>query len=132
MDSKSVRIAYANWKIGRTQGEVDLVGINEALQKPCWAVEIKWSDRFFDKPTELSSLQYYMEKNHLSQALVTSISQAGMKNMDFGKLHFIPCACYAYTVGRIRFDRQEEFWIVKVPFSADFCVMTRKSVMKAI
>ena len=96
---RSVRIAYANWKIGRTQGEVDLVGINEALQKPCWAVEIKWSDRFFDKPTELSSLQYYMEKNHLSQALVTSISQAGMKNMDFGKLHFIPCACYAYTVG---------------------------------
>ena len=24
------RIAYANWKIGRTQGEVDLVGINDA------------------------------------------------------------------------------------------------------
>ena len=96
---RSVRIAYANWKIGRTQGEVDLVGINEALQKPCWAVEIKWSDRFYDKPAELSSLQYYMEKNHLSQALVTSISQAGVKNMDFGKLHFIPCACYAYTVG---------------------------------
>lgn len=91
--------AYANWKIGRTQGEVDLVGINDALQKPCWAVEIKWSDRFFDKPTELSSLQYYMEKNHLVQALVTSISQAGVKDMDFGNLHFIPCACYAYTVG---------------------------------
>lgn len=92
-------IAYANWKIGRTQGEVDLVGINDALQKPCWAVEIKWSNRFFEKPTELSSLQYYMEKNHLSQALVTSIDQAGVKDMDFGKLHFIPCACYAYTVG---------------------------------
>ena len=42
-------IAYANWKIGRTQGEVDLVGINDALQKPCWAVEIKWSNRFFEK-----------------------------------------------------------------------------------
>ena len=92
-------IAYANWKIGRTQGEVDLVGINDALQKPCWAVEIKWSNRFFEKPTELSSLQYYMEKNHLSQALVTSIDQAGVKDMDFGKFHFIPCACYAYTVG---------------------------------
>ncbi len=92
-------ISYANWKIGRTQGEVDLVGINDAFQKPYWAVEIKWSDRFFEKPTELSSLQYYMEKNHLSQALVTSISQVGLKDMDFGKLHFIPCACYAYTVG---------------------------------
>ena len=92
-------IAYANWKIGRTQGEVDLVGINDALQRPCWAVEIKWSDRFFDRPYELTSLQYYMVKNNLTQALVTSISQAGVKDMDFGKAHFIPCACYAYTVG---------------------------------
>ncbi len=92
-------IAYANWKMGRTQGEVDLVGINEALQKPYWAVEIKWTDRFFEKPAELSSLRYYMEKNGLPQALVTSISQTGVKNMDFGNLHFIPCACYAYTVG---------------------------------
>ena len=97
---RSEHIAYANWKIGRTQGEVDLVGINEALQKPYWAVEIKWSDRFFDKPAELSSLQYYMEKNHLLQALVTSSSQAGDKNMPFGNIHFIPCACYAYTVGQ--------------------------------
>ncbi len=96
---RNVRIAYANWKIGRTQGEVDLVGINDALQKPSWAVEIKWTDRFFEKPTELSSLQFFMEKNHLPQALVTSISQGGVKNMDFGTLHFIPSACYAYTVG---------------------------------
>ena len=92
-------IAYANWKMGRSQGEVDLVGINDALQKPYWAVEIKWSDRFFDRPSELSSLQYFMEKNHLPQALVTSISKGGAKNMDFGTLHFIPSACYAYTVG---------------------------------
>lgn len=92
-------IAYANWKNGRVQGEVDLVGINDALQKPYWAVEIKWSDRFFGKPAELSSLQYYMEKNHLQQALVTTITQSGTKSMVFGMLHFIPCACYAYTVG---------------------------------
>ena len=92
-------IAYANWKMGRSQGEVDLVGINDALQKPYWAVEIKWSDRFFDKPSELSSLQFFMEKNHLPQALVTSISKGGTKNMNFGTLHFIPSACYAYTVG---------------------------------
>lgn len=96
---RNEHIAYANWKTGHKQGEVDLVGINEALQKPYWAVEIKWSDRFFEKPAELSSLQYYMEKNHMSHALVTSISQEGIKNMDFGKLLFIPCACYAYTVG---------------------------------
>ena len=92
-------IAYANWKIGRTQGEVDLVGINDALQKPYWAVEIKWTDRFFDRPAELYSLKYFMEKNQLQQALVTSISQAGLKETSFGRLLFIPSACYAYTVG---------------------------------
>lgn len=92
-------IAYANWKVGRTQGEVDLVGINDALQKPYWAVEIKWTDRFFDRPIELSSLKYFMEKNQLQQALVTSISQAGLKETSFGRLLFIPSACYAYTVG---------------------------------
>lgn len=42
---RNEHIAYANWKTGHKQGEVDLVGINEALQKPYWAVEIKWSDR---------------------------------------------------------------------------------------
>lgn len=92
-------IAYANWKVGRTQGEVDLVGINDALQKPYWAVEIKWTDRFFDRPAELYSLKYFMEKNQLQQALVTSISQAGLKETSFGRLLFIPSACYAYTVG---------------------------------
>lgn len=97
---RNVRIAYANWRVGRSQqGEVDLVGINDALQKPSWAVEVKWTDRFFDKPMELSSLRYFMEKNGLAQALVTSISQSGVKRLDFGTLHFFPSACYAYTVG---------------------------------
>lgn len=97
---RNVRIAYANWRVGRSQqGEVDLVGINDALQKPSWAVEIKWTDHFFDKPMELSSLRYFMEKNGLAQALVTSISQSGVKRLDFGTLHFLPSACYAYTVG---------------------------------
>lgn len=97
---RNVRIAYANWRVGRSQqGEVDLVGINDALQKPSWAVEIKWTDRFFDKPMELSSLRYFMEKNGLAHALVTSISQSGVKRLDFGTLHFLPSACYAYTVG---------------------------------
>ena len=39
---RNEHIAYANWKTGHKQGEVDLVGINEALQKPYWAVKIKW------------------------------------------------------------------------------------------
>lgn len=93
------RIAFANWKIGRMEGEVDLVGINDALQKPCWAVEIKWTNRFFENPQQLSSLKYFMQRNGLQNAIVTSVDQSGVKEMGFGKLYFMPAACYAYTVG---------------------------------
>lgn len=94
-------ISYANWKNGRKdQGEVDIVGINPAKLKPEWAVEIKWTDSFFYNPQNLLSLKSYMEKNEMDYAMVTTKTETGMKDMPFGKLQFIPVACYAYTVGR--------------------------------
>ena len=96
---QGVSIRYANWKIGKQQGEVDIVGLNIARQKPDWAVEIKWTDRFFDHPNELVSLKYFMEKNKMSYALVTSISKSGSIKIDNLTLQFIPVACYAYIVG---------------------------------
>ena len=94
-------ICYANWKNGRKdQGEVDIVGINPAKLKPEWAVEIKWTDSFFYSPQNLLSLKSYMEKNEMDYAMVTTKTETGMKDMPFGKLQFIPVACYAYTVGR--------------------------------
>ena len=96
---QGVSIRYANWKIGKLQGEVDIVGLNIARQKPDWAVEIKWTDRFFDHPNELVSLKYFMEKNKMSYALVTSISKSGSIKIDNLALQFIPVACYAYIVG---------------------------------
>lgn len=96
---QGVSIRYANWKIGKLQGEVDIVGLNIARQKPDWAVEIKWTDRFFDHPNELVSLKYFMEKNKMSYALVTSISKSGSIKIDNLTLQFIPVACYAYIVG---------------------------------
>ena len=96
---QGVSIRYANWRIGKLQGEVDIVGLNIARQKPDWAVEIKWTDRFFDHPNELVSLKYFMEKNKMSCALVTSISKSGSIKIDNLTLQFIPVACYAYIVG---------------------------------
>lgn len=94
-----VDLHYANWRQGKEQGEVDIVGLNIARQKPEWAVEVKWTDRFFERPNELVSLKYFMEKNNLTQTLVTSISRIGSKMVDNLTLQFIPVACYAYTVG---------------------------------
>lgn len=97
----NVAVNYANWKIGRNEeGEVDIVGLNVALQKPWWAVEVKWTDRFFDRPNDLKSLAFFIEQNKLPGAVVTTIAQAGIKKMSFGELLFLPTAAYAYIVGR--------------------------------
>lgn len=101
MPRQNTDIHYANWRISnKKQGEVDIVGLNIAKQKPCWAVEIKWSDRYFEKPGELESLLYFMEKNKLSNAIVTSITTEGQKKLEMLSLTFIPSACYAYIVGK--------------------------------
>lgn len=92
-------LSYANWKNGRKdQGEVDIVGVDSARYKPEWAVEVKWTDKFFHNPNELTSLKSYMEKNGMDYAMVTTKTETGLVEMPFGKLQFLPVACYAYTV----------------------------------
>ncbi len=93
-------LRYANWKKGRKEGEVDMVGLDIARQKPFWTVEIKWSDRFVERPQELVSLKYFMGCNDLDYALVTSISKKGRVSLNNSTLQFISAACYAYIVGR--------------------------------
>ena len=97
---RNANISYANWNEGKKKGEVDIVGIDDARQKPDWAVEVKWTDKPFHNPSEeLKSLEYYMKTNGLPFALVTTISETGMIKMSYGSLQFMPAACYAYTVG---------------------------------
>ena len=98
---RNVNIAYANWNEGNSKkGEVDIIGVNEAKQKPQWAVEVKWSNKPFANPSsELKSLETFMMTNDLTHAIVTSISETGKKEMPYGILQFMPAACYAYTVG---------------------------------
>lgn len=105
-------IYYANWNKGTSPGEVDIVGINIAKQKAEWAVEVKWSDRYFEKPTELKSLLFFMENNHLEKALVTSMTKRGVKQMLSVKLEFVPSAIYAYTVGDFRFKNFNQLEIL--------------------
>jgi len=92
-------VFYANWKDGRKQGEVDIVGLNIVRQQPAWAVEVKWSDRYFEQPAELASLLAFLQANGLTSAVVTSITTYADKPMHDATLHFIPSALYAYIVG---------------------------------
>ena len=104
-----VDIAYANWRQGRSEmGEVDIVGLNLGRQKPDWAVEVKWSDRYYENPDELKSLRAFMQTNGLTQALVTTLSHSGLKSLPWGNLQYMPSACYAYIVGRNTLTRTRD------------------------
>lgn len=96
---QSVQLRYANWRVGKSQGEVDMVGLDLARLKPRWVVEIKWSNLFYHHPGDLVSLNYFMRKNDLHTALVTTINECGVKKVNDIELFFIPSACYAYSVG---------------------------------
>jgi uncharacterized protein len=87
---------YARWP----KGEVDMVGLDDKTQAPMWAVEIKWSNHFFDRPGDLKALLQFLKDNELKAAMVTTIDKEGIKMVGEIKLQFVPAAVYAYTVGR--------------------------------
>lgn len=106
-----IDISYANWRLNKKeQGEVDIVGIDVAKQKPKWAVELKWSDRYPEHPGELSSLLWFMPQNGLDEAIVTTQTISVCKELDNVVLHFIPVACYAYTVARNTLESTREMY----------------------
>jgi uncharacterized protein len=87
---------YARWQ----KGEVDMVKLDIVNFKPQWAVEIKWSNHFIEKPGDLKSLLQFLKDNDLKTALITTIDKEGVKEIDGLKLIFVPAAVYAYTVGK--------------------------------
>lgn len=101
MHREKLDLTYARWKEGRTEGEVDLVLVDDKKYKPVWGVEIKWSNRYFDKPTELKSLIHFCKSNNFKQALVTSIDQSGVKQINNLVFSFLPASVYSYNIGDI-------------------------------
>lgn len=99
---------YARWTAGRTQGEVDMVGLSPQNFKPLWALEIKWSNRYFENTGELKSLMSFCDANNLKSALVTTLDKSGSKEMEKVKLYFLPSALYAYTVGKNTIDQRRK------------------------
>lgn len=101
MHREKLDLTYARWKEGRNEGEVDLVLVDNKKYKPVWSVEIKWSNRFFEKPQELKSLINFCKANSLQNALVTSIDQTGIKETSGFQFSFVPASVYAYNIGEI-------------------------------
>lgn len=87
---------YARWQ----SGEVDMVGVSDANLKPTWALEIKWTNRYFNKPSGLKSLHKFCVTNELDNPVVTSIDAQGSVPYKDITFQFIPAAAYAYTIGK--------------------------------
>ena len=83
-----------------------MVSIDNKLFKPQWCVEIKWSNRYFEKETELTSLLFFCKRNDFKAAVVTTIDILGNKKIDDLELTFIPAAVYAYNVGAITLEKK--------------------------
>ncbi|PWS27214.1 ATPase [Pedobacter yonginense] len=101
MHREKLDLTYARWKEGRNEGEVDLVLVDDKKYKPQWGVEIKWSNRYFEKPKELKSLIHFCKSNNFQKALVTSIDQLGIKQIDGLLFSFLPASIYSYNIGDI-------------------------------
>jgi hypothetical protein len=101
MHREKLDLTYARWKEGRTEGEVDLVLVDDRKFKPVWGVEIKWSNRYFEKPKELKSLINFCRSNNIQKALVTSIDQSGLKHIEDLAFSFLPVSVYSYNIGNI-------------------------------
>lgn len=90
---------YANWTSGREKGEVDMVWSDSATQKAFSLAEVKWTDRYYENPSELKSLNRFLELNHdIRKIIVTSKTKTGSYDTPNGKILFIPAAIYAYWV----------------------------------
>ena len=86
---------YARWETG----EVDLVVMDFADQPPGGAIEIKWSDRAVDKPSELSGLAEFVKRNRILSENVFVLTRSRVARHKDTGLHFGPVASFCYHTG---------------------------------
>lgn len=94
---------YARW----TGGEVDMIGLSDSTLKPIWALEIKWTNRYYKKPNELKSLFKFCTESNLNDPIVTTINLEGSVDYKGLNIQFLPASAYAYTVGQNTLDKKK-------------------------
>lgn len=93
---EDARLNYARW--GNEDCEVDLVESSQAL-KPVTALEIKWSDRFADRPESLKGLMKFVRHNRLALAWATTRSKISQQTINGCKIGQWPAAALAFHYG---------------------------------
>jgi predicted AAA+ superfamily ATPase len=85
---------YARWQ----GGEVDIVQLGPD-QKPMWAVEVKWTDRYVSAPHELRNVITFCRENDINEVAITTRSRSHMQVVEGIRMTFVPASLYCYTVG---------------------------------
>ena len=86
---------YARWK----GGEIDIVSLDKE-HITSWAVEVKWTDRFYNRPSDLTSVFQFCTTNNLRSISITTRTMSGNVMLNNVDLEFVPASLYCYTVGR--------------------------------
>lgn len=92
---------YARW----TNGEVDVVRLDPATQRPIWAYDVKWSDHHGSRPEELANLFDFARRNKLAcVAATTKTVRTVHRTRDLIEpidLQMLPTSLHAYILGRL-------------------------------
>mgnify|MGYP001766763601 FL=1 len=107
-------LRYARWK---NEGEVDIVYMSAAEQRPIWIVEIKWSDRISDHFGEVTKNLHHVVERHktVENAVITTKTISAESKLNDTPLEIVPSSLYCYTVGRNATTRLRDRKLVKRP-----------------
>lgn len=86
---------YARWN----QGEVDLVSCNEQTGYTIEVTEVKWTNRYAEKPSEMKSLYEFCLKNKPHHIISTTRSCAVSKKINSTDIVFFPSSLWSYIIG---------------------------------
>ncbi len=92
---------YARWG----EGEVDVVRLDPATQRPIWAYDVKWSDHHGDRPEELGNLVDFARRTQLRRiGATTKTVRSRHRSRDLVdpiELQLFPTSLHAYALGRL-------------------------------
>ena len=81
--------------------------VEASSQKAFSLAEIKWTDKFYEDPSQLKSLRKFLEVNDgIRKIIVTTKSKLGSSTIYGNTFLFIPSALYAYWVSKYLFEEK--------------------------
>ena len=90
----ATRMHYARW----SGHEVDIV-LPDANGRPLRAIEVKWSDRYVERPEELTGLLAFCRANRLARAVATTRTRLVRRAVGSLTVEFVPASLYCYLAG---------------------------------